>query len=260
MGIRVSSCRFPLQRSTRFRTSRNPKHRSTFLAAIGALINSYDAYTPLFGFCPPPPETPANPSPPSLGATLFGDRSVPSSFNVSMRTESHCESLCTTHLNSDQVGNLRNIALKDALLHDWRLDGLPVSESPTILSLQDGEYVWHSEAPGFRFGNVNWSFYSNPDEGSFSMFPHNWTLSNHFDIKVHYHRPKNAKEDIYRVVAAFVDPKSIDSLDGAKEGVPNCEATKPYMLRNGTAAEQGQDVAYTYSVTWQVSSSIHRIK
>ncbi|TNY20348.1 endosomal P24A protein [Rhodotorula diobovata] len=192
-------------------------------------IVPYDAYDERIGFC-----RPASPHsvPLSLGSALFGERLWNSDFDLRVRQNTTCQTLCTTTLTDRQLHFLPTLIGSHS--HHWLVDGLPAAE---MRRTADGELFY---SPGFPVGRA-------VRDRSTKTGPRS-ELNNHWNIILEYHpRPKEGNN---RIVGVVVWPQSIDSLRG-RGSEPDCSVEAPLVLATGGE----QRVAYTYSVTWRESAT-----
>ncbi|BGP40984.1 Transmembrane 9 super member 2 [Rhodotorula kratochvilovae] len=200
-------------------------------------IVPYDAYDERIGFCRP---AKLHSQPLSLGSALFGDRLLNSDFDLHVKRNTTCQTLCIADLADKQLDFLPSLI--GSYSHHWLVDGLPAAE---MRRTADGELFY---SPGFPVGQRVPVEVKVPAGGSGKGKLESYELNNHFEIILEYHpRPK---EGVNRVVGVVVWPQSVDSLRGGGSK-PDCSVEQPLLLQHdGT-----QKVAYTYSVTWRESST-----
>ncbi|PKS09308.1 hypothetical protein jhhlp_003922 [Lomentospora prolificans] len=192
-------------------------------------VISYDYYNPAFQFCKPAngPESISE----SLGSILFGDRIMTSPFELRMRENQTCLELCSQPYDPIRRKFIKT-RIEQGYTLNWLVDGLPAGQLKEDYSDHSTYY-----GPGFDLGTVT-------EDGSV------W-FHNHYEIVVEYHQVKNKvvgeNEQIWsRVVGVTVNP---ESRNYGPEGPGNdCNAvTDPVVLTDGT---EGQNIQFTYSVTW----------
>ncbi|KAF4635048.1 hypothetical protein G7Y89_g3040 [Cudoniella acicularis] len=188
-------------------------------------VVSFDYYHDAFHFCRPPggPKDVSE----SLGSILFGDRIRTSPFELKMRHNETCKSLCEEKfdLSSAHFVN-RRIAQGYAL--NWLVDGLPAGQL-----IEDEVTGTKFYSQGFALGS------SNQKE---------MHLNNHYDIVVDYHE---VTEGQFRVVGVIVQPSSRLSPEmgngGAVKNAGICGYGGPPLTLSETAETP---VHFTYSVYW----------
>lgn len=166
----------------------------------------------------------------------MGDRLYNSDFDLHMRRNETCKTLCTTTISPDQTDFLQSLIRDYA--HNWVVDGLPAAE---MRADGAGRTLYSS---GFPVGDYHTVLSpSTPDAAPQEVYE----LHNHFQIVIEYHpRPK---EGASRIVGVLVWPQSVDSLEGGRLANPNCDAAGSFAV---TAGEGPRKVAYTYDVYWRV--------
>lgn len=205
-------------------------------AEKGVLIRrfrSYDAYDERIPFCRP---ASLHPQPLSLGSAVMGDRLYNSDFDLHMRRNETCKTLCTTTISPNQTDFLQSLIRDYA--HNWVVDGLPAAE---MRADGAGRTLYSS---GFPVGGYRTVLTPEAPEAA----PREtFELYNHFQIVIEYHpRPK---EGASRIVGVLVWPQSIDSLKGSRLSSPDCDATGTFAV---AAGDRAKNVAYTYDVYWRV--------
>lgn len=188
-------------------------------------VVSYDYYLPAFQFCQPVngPEYVSE----SLGSILFGDRIMTSPFELKMKTNETCKSLCNVVYPEKGVQFVKARIEKGYSLN-WLVDGLPAGQQ-----IQDQLTGTTFYSPGFLMGEY--------DDNEHILF------NNHYEIWVEYHEV-NGDENQLRVVGVVVQPSS-KRYDG---DVVDCADSQPPLI---FGAEQGKSekVHFSYSVYWRKS-------
>ncbi|KAL0092359.1 hypothetical protein J3Q64DRAFT_1672327 [Phycomyces blakesleeanus] len=188
-------------------------------------VISYDYYDPRFHFCRP--ENDLIEVPESLGSVLFGDRIMGTSFELFMKKNETCKSLCITKPIPKKDTAFINQCIAEDYSLNWFIDGLPAAHRKQD-ERTDEEY-WNI---GFQLGSG----------GKESP-----VLNNHYDIYIHYHERTTQAN---RVVGVVVVPSSKDTkLEGGK---PVCKISNEAFKLN---PEGGSEVVYTYSVYWIPSAT-----
>ncbi|BGP29992.1 Transmembrane 9 super member 2 [Rhodotorula toruloides] len=169
----------------------------------------------------------------------MGDRLYNSDFDLHMRRNETCKTLCTTTNSPHQTDFLQSLIRDYA--HNWVVDGLPAAE---MRADGAGRTLYSS---GFPVGGYRTVFTPEaPDAAPREAFE----LYNHFQIVIEYHpRPK---EGASRIVGVLVWPQSIDSLKGGRLSSPDCDATGTFAV---AAGDRVRKVAYTYDVYWRESAT-----
>ncbi|BGP00363.1 Transmembrane 9 super member 2 [Rhodotorula toruloides] len=196
----------------------------------------YDAYDERIPFCRP---ASLHPQPLSLGSAVMGDRLYNSDFDLHMRRNETCKTLCTTTISPNQTDFLQSLIRDYA--HNWVVDGLPAAE---MRADGAGRTLYSS---GFPVGGYRTVLSPEAPEAA----PREtFELYNHFQIVIEYHpRPK---EGASRIVGVLVWPQSIDSLKGGRLSSPDCDATGSFAV---AAGDKARKVAYTYDVYWRESAT-----
>ncbi|KAK3939042.1 transmembrane 9 superfamily member 1 [Diplogelasinospora grovesii] len=200
------------------------------VAAPDALLHSvvsYDYYHPLFQFCKPKdgPESVGE----SLGSILFGDRIKTSPFELKMKHNETCKSLCEVTYQKG-ASFFVNQRIKSGVALNWLVDGLPAGQKIHD-ELTDTDFY----NPGFLLGQET---------------QHNQIMfNNHYNIFVEYHEV-NGNRDQLRVVGVLVEPES-KKYNGIV-GPDTCrQVMEPVVLdENGETKVQ-----FTYSVYWLPSTT-----
>ncbi|KAK5661223.1 hypothetical protein OQA88_11115 [Cercophora sp. LCS_1] len=187
---------------------------------------SYDYYYPLFMFCKPVggPQSVGE----SLGSILFGDRIKTSPYELKMKQNETCKSLCTQTYNAGSA-TFVNEEIKMGASLNWLVDGLPAGQRTRDMTT-GAEYY----NPGFFMGMVG-------DDGK----P---VFNNHYDIWIEYHEV-SGNPDQLRVVGVLVQPES-KKYNG--EVGDTCDRQFPPLHLD----EKGDTkVQFTYSVYWRPSQT-----
>jgi len=207
------------------RVELNVNHLTPALSETDSQLHSvfsFDYYHPAFKFCQPEPE-PKDVSE-SLGSILFGDRILSSPFELKMRENEDCKTLCEEKTFDQRSAKFVNRRIWQNYKFNWLIDGLPAGEAYTDPST-DTEFTLR----GFPLGMV--------DKDSKAV------LNNHFDIVIDYH---TAGADKYRVVGVLVIPSS--RADSKIE----CGDPEKHLILN----EEGDTlVTWTYGVHWRESKT-----
>jgi transmembrane 9 superfamily protein 2/4 len=127
----------------------------------------------------------------NLGEVLRGDRIVNTPFDVKMRKDLECSSLCAADkvemtLNADQSNLLRRRIHEDYHVH-LLIDNLPIATRYQLPNA--GDFFDH----GYRLGR----------ESDGKVY-----VNNHLDIILRYHEPT---PNVYRVVGFEARPRTIAS-------------------------------------------------
>uniref|UniRef100_A0A674CP69 Transmembrane 9 superfamily member n=1 Tax=Salmo trutta TaxID=8032 RepID=A0A674CP69_SALTR len=195
----------------------------------------------------------------NLGQVLFGERIETSPYKFSFKKDEKCKKLCTkTYVKGKtEDKNMLDFLKRGMQLnyqHHWIVDNMPVT---WCYDVEDSQKYCN---PGFPIGClvtvdgrakdacvINSEFNK---KNTFYVF-------NHVDIKLTYHNGEGEGWRGARLVAATLEPKSINNADADK---PTCEG--PPME---VPVEFNSDVkiTYTYTVSFEytmclVNSIVHR--
>jgi len=191
-------------------------------------VVSYDYYHPFFGFCHPVggPQDVRE----SLGGVLFGDRIKTSPFELKMKHNESCKSLCE-HTYNPASAAFVNEAIQNGVTLNWLVDGLPAGQRAVDQATGNPYYN-----PGFFVGQ--------------EMPDGKVEFNNHYDIFVEYHEVSGDPNQL-RVVGVLVEPSSLKHGEG-KLTPESCERSLP-----GVALDEKVDtkVRFTYSVFWLPSKT-----
>ncbi|CEG64338.1 hypothetical protein RMATCC62417_01327 [Rhizopus microsporus] len=183
---------------------------------------SYDYYDERFHFCKPEggPEN----QPESLGSVLFGDRIMTSPFKLTLGKEPMDMILCKTDAIPAKDVEFINECIANDYAMNWVVDGLPAAHI-TIDKRTNEQYY----SIGFALG---------ASEGERKY------LNNHYNIEISIHRRDDGK---YRVVGVIVTPLSRKQTIDANG--------KLVVSDSPMTLHAGDQVVYTYSVTWKPSDN-----
>ncbi|KAM7212999.1 Nonaspanin (TM9SF), partial [Rhypophila decipiens] len=192
-------------------------------AFVHSLV-SYDYYHPFFQFCPP--EGGPKDVSESLGSILFGDRIKTSPYELHMKKNETCKTLCPRTYHKAAAFWL-NQQIRDGISINWLVDGFPAAQ------------VYNTGSPGFLLGaEINGEVLFN----------------NHYDIFIEYHTVTGAaagSTEQHRVVGVNVRPESRD-YKGEKIKEDTCLGNQePVRLSESTDTT----VTFTYSVYWIPSTT-----
>ncbi|KAK4238682.1 hypothetical protein C8A03DRAFT_33282 [Achaetomium macrosporum] len=192
-------------------------------------VVSYDYYHPLFQFCKP--EQGVEDVGASLGSILFGDRIKTSPFELKMKHNETCKTLCKTKYEKGPA-QFVNQQIREGISLNWLVDGLPAGQ-PIVDELTNTEFY----NPGFLLGQPT------PDGNQVQFH-------NHYDILVEYHEVA-ATKDQYRVVGVIVQPESRKYTGAVGPDTCNDQTLQPVVLDESGDTE----VQFTYSVYWMPSAT-----
>lgn len=168
----------------------------------------------------------------SLGQVLMGERSEPTSYNIAMKVDQQCQTLCTKDYDSADIEHLTK-RIKDDYLVRLNLDNLPV----VVRGKNDlDEEVFQLGYP------IGQSVQSDA------------CIFNHLEFTVKYHQPKKSmfsNDDVYRVVGFEVVFKSVDHKKDSNDTLTTCppdDTPAPMCFKENSAT-----VIYTYSVKFEES-------
>ncbi|XP_020779036.1 transmembrane 9 superfamily member 2 isoform X2 [Boleophthalmus pectinirostris] len=204
----------------------------------------------MFDFCKDQVET--RPSE-NLGQVLFGERIESSPYKFTFKHDVKCLPVCTKNYkkgSQDDATRLDFLKMGMQLnyQHHWIIDNMPVT---WCYDVEDGQKYCN---PGFPIGClvtldgrakdacvINAEFNK---KNTFYVF-------NHVEIKITYHSGASEGWRGARLVAATLEPKSINHKD---EKSVNCDAGTPMEIPG--EFENDVSVVYTYSVTFEENNSI----
>ncbi|KAM9413181.1 transmembrane 9 superfamily member 2-like isoform 1-T1 [Salvelinus alpinus] len=188
----------------------------------------------------------------NLGQVLFGERIETSPYKFLFKKDEKCKELCTkTYVKSNTDDkNMLDFLKRGMQLnyqHHWIVDNMPVT---WCYDVEDSQKYCN---PGFPIGclvttegRAKDACVINSDFNKKNTF----YIFNHVDIKLTYHNGEGEGWRGARLVAATLEPKSINNADADK---PTCEG--PPMEVPG---EFNSDVkiTYTYSVSFEENNDI----
>ncbi|KAF8857876.1 hypothetical protein BDZ45DRAFT_592072 [Acephala macrosclerotiorum] len=194
-------------------------------------VVSFDYYHPAFHFCRPEngPEYVSE----SLGSILFGDRIMTSPFELKMKTNETCKTLCDAKKFDQSSAHFVNRRIAQGFALNWLVDGLPAGQ------------LIEDEITNTKFYSQGFALGSSDDK--------EMHMNNHYDILIDYHELAGEQ---YRVVGVIVQPSSRKS-QGDKSGEGG--DYQKYCGQGGpplTLDENGEtEVKFTYSVYWVPSTT-----
>lgn len=196
-------------------------------------VISFDYYQPEFNFCVP--ENGAKDVRESLGSIIFGDRIRTSPFDLKLKNNETCRSVCGEVTFDSNSANYVNRKIFQGYNINWLIDGLPAAQ--VSLDPASGEQFY---SPGFPLGRVN-------ENGQA-------VLNNHYEFIIDVHRvPAIEGKNKYRVVGVVVNPYSQAAGPVRDDGRADCSSDTPVILNEEDGAET--KVQWTYSVTWRESKT-----
>ncbi|KAH7312418.1 hypothetical protein B0I35DRAFT_436949 [Stachybotrys elegans] len=188
-------------------------------------VVAYDYYYEPLRFCQP--EGGPKDVSESLGSILFGDRIKTSPFELNMKVNETCKSLCAAEYDEGSLAFVKSL-IEKGYSFNWLVDGLPAGQQ-----IQDKLTGTTFTSPGFQMGHE-----SNAGGVLFN---------NHYDIWVEYHEVSGNANQL-RVVGVVVQPSSkkytgqVDCADGHD----------PIFISEN---EKSMSVSFSYSVYWIESST-----
>ncbi|XP_019718877.1 transmembrane 9 superfamily protein member 5 isoform X2 [Hippocampus comes] len=189
----------------------------------------------------------------NLGQVLFGERIESSPYKFNFKQDVKCKAVCTkTYKKDSQQDATRLDFIKMGMQlnyqHHWIIDNMPVT---WCYEVEDNQKYCN---PGFPIGCLVTSD-GRPKDACVINAEFNkkktFYVFNHVDIKIFYH---NGAADGWagaRLVAATLEPKSINHAD---EKTPNCESTAPMEVPS--QFNNDVSIVYTYSVTFEENNLI----
>lgn len=189
----------------------------------------------------------------NLGQVLFGERIESSPYKFTFKKEEKCQHVCTkTYKKSSQDDATRLDFLKMGMQlnyqHHWIIDNMPVT---WCYDVEDGQKYCN---PGFPIGCLVTADGRAKDACVISTEYHNpntFYVFNHVEIKITYHSGTSEGWPGARLVAATLEPKSINHKD---EKSLNCDGSAPMEI----PGDFGRDVSvvYSYAVKFVEDNSI----
>ncbi|CAH8432679.1 unnamed protein product [Heterobilharzia americana] len=197
-----------------------------------------------FDFC----SLSSEPSPvENIGQVVFGERLLPSSYEINFNKEETCKVLCTkvySLVNYKQYVFI-NKAIMMGYEHHWVMDNLPVT---LCVQAVDGKKYCKTAIPLGCYGG-------NQDKSDsvclgMPMSKQDVILLNHIDLHVVYHPVKDSWSSAGnikagRILSVIASPRSIAHSD--KE--VDCTSRRPLILP--TNFNNDFKITYTYSVTFE---------
>ncbi|XP_061136519.1 transmembrane 9 superfamily protein member 5 isoform X2 [Syngnathus typhle] len=189
----------------------------------------------------------------NLGQVLFGERIESSPYKFKFNENVKCKAVCTkTYKKDSQEDATRLDFVKMGMQlnyqHHWIIDNMPVT---WCYDVEDNQKYCN---PGFPIGCLVTSEGRPKDacviNAEFNK-PKTFYVFNHVDIKIFYHNGANDGWTGSRLVAATLEPKSINHADAKN---PNCEGTAPMAVPS--QFENDVSIVYTYSVTFEQNNMI----
>ncbi|XP_037117555.1 transmembrane 9 superfamily member 2 isoform X2 [Syngnathus acus] len=189
----------------------------------------------------------------NLGQVLFGERIESSPYKFKFNENVKCKAVCTkTYKKDSQEDAARLDFIKMGMQlnyqHHWIIDNMPVT---WCYDVEDNQKYCN---PGFPIGCLVTSDGRPKDacviNAEFNK-PKTFYVFNHVDIKIFYHNGAADGWTGSRLVAATLEPKSINHADAKN---PNCEGTAPMAV--ASQFENDVSIVYTYSVTFEQNNMI----
>ncbi|CAL1613730.1 unnamed protein product [Knipowitschia caucasica] len=189
----------------------------------------------------------------NLGQVLFGERIESSPYTFNFKQDVKCQAVCTkTYKKGSQDDATRLDFLKMGMQlnyqHHWIIDNMPVT---WCYDVEDGQKYCN---PGFPIGCLVTADGRAKDacviNAEFNK-KNTFYVFNHMEIKITYHSGASEGWRGARLVAATLEPKSINQKD---EKNVNCEGGAPMEIPG--EFDSDLSVVYTYSVTFEENNSI----
>ncbi|KAM9795510.1 transmembrane 9 superfamily protein member 5 [Neosynchiropus ocellatus] len=189
----------------------------------------------------------------NLGQVLFGERIESSPYKFNFNEEVKCKKVCQKKYAKDSQQDVTKLdflkmGMQLNYQHHWIVDNMPVT---WCYDVEDGQKYCN---PGFPIGClvgddgrpkdacvINSDFHK---KSTFYVF-------NHVDLKITYHNGDKDGWHGARLVAATMEPKSIEHTD---ENKLDCEKATPMEIP--VKFENDIQVIYTYSVTFVENTEI----
>lgn len=189
----------------------------------------------------------------NLGQVLFGERIESSPYKFTFKKDVKCEAVCTRfYKKGSQDDATRLDFLKMGMQlnyqHHWIIDNMPVT---WCYDVEDGQKYCN---PGFPIGCLVTADGRAKDacviNAEFNK-KNTFYVFNHVDIRITYHSGTSEGWSGARLVAATLEPKSINQKD---EKSVNCETGTPMEIPG--EFDSDVSVVYTYSVKFEENNSI----
>ncbi|XP_051937770.1 transmembrane 9 superfamily member 2 isoform X2 [Hippocampus zosterae] len=189
----------------------------------------------------------------NLGQVLFGERIESSPYKFTFKQDVKCKAVCTkTYKKNSQEDATRLDFIKMGMQlnyqHHWIIDNMPVT---WCYEVEDNQKYCN---PGFPIGCLVTSD-GRPKDACVINAEFNkkktFYVFNHVDIKIFYHNGATDGWTGARLVAATLEPRSINHAD---EKTPNCENTAPMEVPS--QFNNDVSIVYTYSVTFEENNLI----
>lgn len=189
----------------------------------------------------------------NLGQVLFGERIESSPYKFTFKKDVKCEAVCTrSYKKGSQDDATRLDFLKMGMQlnyqHHWIIDNMPVT---WCYDVEDGQKYCN---PGFPIGCLVTADGRAKDacviNAEFNK-KNTFYVFNHVDIRITYHSGTSEGWSGARLVAATLEPKSINQKD---EKSVNCETGTPMEIPG--EFDSDVSVVYTYSVKFEENNSI----
>ncbi|XP_049618619.1 transmembrane 9 superfamily protein member 5 isoform X2 [Syngnathus scovelli] len=189
----------------------------------------------------------------NLGQVLFGERIESSPYKFKFKENVKCKAVCTkTYKKDSQEDATRLDFIKMGMQlnyqHHWIIDNMPVT---WCYDVEDNQKYCN---PGFPIGCLVGSDGRPKDacviNGDFNK-PKTFYVFNHVDIRIFYHNGTADGWTGARLVAATLEPKSINHADAKNL---NCESTAPMAVPS--QFENDVSIVYTYTVTFEKNDMI----
>jgi len=189
----------------------------------------------------------------NLGQVLFGERIETSPYKFNFNEKVTCKEVCTKSYKKGEEGDAAKLEfLKRGMQlnyqHHWIVDNMPVT---WCYDVEDAQKYCN---PGFPIGCLVTSDGRAKDacviNSEFNK-KNTFYVFNHIDIKISYHSGANEGWTGARLVAATLEPKSIQHKDPKN---PKCDGGVPTELPG--EFDSDVQITYTYSVSFEENNDI----
>ncbi|XP_057705735.1 transmembrane 9 superfamily protein member 5 isoform X2 [Corythoichthys intestinalis] len=189
----------------------------------------------------------------NLGQVLFGERIESSPYKFNFKQDVKCKEVCTKTYKKDVQEDATKLEfIKMGMLlnyqHHWIIDNMPVT---WCYDVEDNQKYCN---PGFPIGCFVTAD-GRPKDACVINAEFNkrktFYVFNHVDIKIFYHNGGADGWTGARLVAATLEPKSINH---GSASTLNCDILRPMEVP--TQFDNDVSIVYTYSVTFEENNQI----
>ncbi|XP_077465328.1 transmembrane 9 superfamily protein member 5 isoform X2 [Stigmatopora argus] len=189
----------------------------------------------------------------NLGQVLFGERIESSPYKFNFKQDVKCKEVCTKTYKKDRQEDATKLefikmGMQLNYQHHWIIDNMPVT---WCYDVEDNQKYCN---PGFPIGCFVTAD-GRPKDACVINAEFNkkktFYVFNHVDIKIFYHNGEADGWTGARLVAATLEPKSINH---GSESTLNCDVLRPMEVPS--QFDNDLSIIYTYSVTFEENNQI----